>query len=107
MFENKGGQIILIQLLFLFMTIAMLIALIPSLNQLINMAQQSDYLNCPGYYYNGDVNNTFSYNDSLPSNTMACLGIRLYLPYIILVVLIATISKLVAQRLVPQEMGFG
>lgn len=96
---NRKGQMIMIQLLFLLMTIAVLVAIIPAINSLLNIAQQSDGLNCQGYSYNGDANNTLSYNASLASNTLACLSIRLYLPYVILVVLIGGVSKLLADRI--------
>lgn len=99
---NRSGQMIMIQLLFFIMTIAVLVAMIPALNSLLNNAQQSDSLNCQGYSYQGDANNTLSYNASLPTNTLACLSIRLYLPYIILIVLIGGASKLlVSQAGVP------
>ncbi len=102
MLENKSmnnkGQMIIISILFLFMSIAVLVAMIPALNSVLNIAQQSDYLNCQGYSYLGNANHTFSYNASLASNTLACLSIRLYLPYIILVVLIGGVSKLLMDR---------
>ena len=101
---NKRGQMIMIQLLFLLMTIAVLVSLIPAINSLLNIAQQSDSLNCQGYSFNGNENHTLSYNASLASNTLACLSIRLYLPYIILVVLIGGVSKLLVDRVgSPQQ----
>ena len=104
---NKRGQTIMIQLLFLFMTFGILIALIPSLNTLLNLSQQSDYLNCQGYYLNGNVTNPLSYNVNLPSNTFACLAIRLYLPYLIVAILIGTITKVLSSRLTPEPGGYG
>lgn len=100
---NNRGQMIMIQLLFLLMTIAVLIAIIPAINALLNIAQQSDGLNCQGYSYNGNENNTLSYNASLASNTLACLSIRLYLPYVILIVLIGGVSKLLVSGGGPQQ----
>lgn len=91
---NKKGQMIIIQLLFLFMTIVVLVALIPALRDIIDIAQQSDGLNCAGYYYNGNAGHVLSYNSSLSTNTTACLAIKLYLPYIVLVVLIAGVTRL-------------
>lgn len=96
---NKRGQVMMINLLFLLMTVAVMIALIPEFNTLLNMAQQSNALNCAGYYYNGDVNNTLSHNNSLPTNTLACLSIDLYLPYIIMAVLIAGVSRVLLGRI--------
>ena len=96
---NKKGQVLMINLLFLFMSIAVLVALIPQFNTLLNMAQQSNALNCQGYKYLGNPNNTLSYNDSLPTNTLSCLSIDLYLPYIIMAVLIAGVSRVIMGRI--------
>jgi len=94
--EDKSGQMIIINLLFLFMVIAVMIAMIPALKSILNIARQSDNLNCAGfdYEYSGD-NHTLSYNSSLDSETTACLAINLYLPYIVLIVLIGGVSKLI------------
>ena len=91
---NNRGQMIMINLLFLFMAIATVVALIPALSTILQMAQQSDGLNCPGYSYQGNPNHSLSYNASLQSSTLACLAINLYLPYIVLAVLIGGVSKL-------------
>lgn len=95
--DNKG-QAMMVNLLLFVMVIAVVIALIPAMNAMLNIAQQSDELNCNGYYYNGDVNNTLSYNASLATNTLACVAIRLYLPYIIIVILIGGVTKLLMGR---------
>jgi hypothetical protein len=100
--QRKKGQMIMINLLFLFMTIAVLVALIPALNSLLNIAQQSDGLNCNGYIHNGNSNDSLSYNSSLASNDLSCLAIKLYLPYIVLAVLIGGVSRVIASRM---EMG--
>ena len=96
---NNRGQMIMINLLFLLMTIAVLVSLIPALNAILNIAQQSDNLNCSGYKYNGDASNPLSYNNSFPSNTLACLAVDLYMPYIVLAVLIGGVSRLIASRM--------
>lgn len=100
--KNNRGQVIILNLLFLLMTVIILIALIPQITELLNMAQQSDSLNCKGYIYNGDVNHTLSYNDSKKTNTLACMSIDLYLPYILLAVLIAAVSRVIVGREPPQ-----
>jgi len=94
MMKNRRGQMIIINMLFLFMAIAVLVALIPALSAMLQIAQQSDGLNCPGYSYQGDPLHGLSYNTSLQSSTLACLAINLYLPYIVLAVLIGGVSKL-------------
>jgi len=100
---NKKGDMFsfMVNLLFLFMMLAVFVSLIPALNAILNIAQQSDNLNCYGYLYNGNTNSPYSYNDSLPSNTIACLAVRLYLPYIALAVLIGGVSKLMSDRVSP------
>ena len=100
---NKKSQMILVNLLIFTMVVAVLIALIPALNAMLNIAQQSNSLNCNGYYDNGNPNATLSYNSSLATNTLACVSIRLYLPYIVLVVLIGGVSKLLFGRTVGGE----
>lgn len=100
---NNRGQVMIINLLFLLMTIAVMVALIPELTTLLNLAQQSDYLNCKGYSYNGDPNSRFSYNDSLESNTLACISIDLYLPYIVMAVLIAGVSRVILGRITTES----
>jgi len=97
--KSCHAQVMMINILFLLMTVACMVALIPEFNTLLNMAQQSNALNCQSYYYNGNPNNTLSYNASLPTNTLACLSIDLYLPYIIMAVLIAGVSRVLLGRI--------
>lgn len=101
---NNNGQAIMINMLFLFMTLAVFVAMIPALSSILNMAQQSDALNCRGYIdpYATATSN-LSYNASLPTNTLACLSIDLYLPYIVLAVLIGAVSKLLYGRIGGSE----
>jgi hypothetical protein len=96
--NNKKGQIIIVNLLFLLMAIAVLVSVIPALSDLLNIAQQSDGLNCGGYVYEANTTHPLSYNSSLPSNALSCLAIDLYLPYIVLAVLIGGVTKLIAAR---------
>lgn len=95
--KGKKGQQMVIGLLFLFMTIVVLIALIPALREILDLAQQSDNLNCAGFDYGGSGavgDNVLDYNSSLHSETTGCIAIKLYLPYILLVVLIGGVAKL-------------
>ena len=101
--ENKG-QMMMVNLLFMSLAVLVLIALIPALNAILNVAQQSDNLNCPGYDYgNSGVvgDNVLDYNSSLTSNTLACIAIDLYLPYLIIVILLGGIAKVMASRIAP------
>lgn len=92
--KNKRGQLIMINLLFLLMTIAVLVAIIPALSDILSIAQQSDGLNCNGYVYNGNPNHALSYDADKATNSLACLAINMYLPYIVLAVLIMAVSRL-------------
>ena len=96
--KDKKGQMIIINLLFLFMTIAVTVALIPAIKSVLDISKQSDNLNCAGFKYNGDENHRLSYNSSLETDATSCLAIALYLPYIILVVLIGGVTKLLYDR---------
>lgn len=96
--ENKRGQMMMISILYFVMSLAILVGTLPLMKSLLDMAQQSDSLNCAGYYYNGDTNHYLSYNSSLSSDTLACIAIRLYLPYIVLVILVVGVMKIVLNR---------
>ena len=97
--RDKKGQMVMINLLFLVMTVAILVALAPALNSMMNIMKQSDSLNCAGYIHNGDSGNVLSYNSSLNTDTIACLSLTIYLPYIILAVLIMGVGSLGTNRL--------
>lgn len=96
---NKQGQAIIVNLLIFAMVMAVLVAMIPAMNSMLGIAQQSNELNCPGYYVGGNPNNVLSYNSSLQTNTLSCIAIQLYLPYIVLVILIGGVTKLLAGRM--------
>lgn len=101
--EDKRGDIfgMMANLLFLFMMLAVFVAMIPALNSILGIAQQSNNLNCNGYTLNGNPNATLSYNASLASDTISCMAIRLYLPYITLAILIGGVSFLLRDRMSP------
>jgi hypothetical protein len=104
---NKEAQAMMINLLILGMTIMVLVAFAPAINSTLSVAQQSDGLNCDGYVHNGNENHSLSYNSSLNTNTMACLSIRMYLPYIFLAVLIGGAQKLFTNRVFTPDQGAG
>ena len=43
--EDKGGQMMIIGILFLFMTITVMIAMIPALKSILNIDKKSDNIN--------------------------------------------------------------
>lgn len=105
--EDRSAQMMIIGILFLFMTITVMIAMIPALKSILNIAKQSDNLNCAGFSYNGDDTNVLSYNSSLDTDTVACLAINLYLPYILLIVLIGGVTKLLYDKSGGQQQYAG
>ena len=94
--KNKSGQYLMMNLLVLVFTIMIMVALIPVLNQILNLAQDNQNLNCDGF------NGTNPFNSSAPTNPLACLAIQLYMPYIVLVILIGSIARLIARPQAPE-----
>ena len=89
----------MISLLLFIMALGVMIMFIPPLNAFINMAQGSNFLNCNGYIDNtASAVRNLSYNSSMNTNTMACLSLKLYLPYILLVFLVGGIVKILYDK---------
>lgn len=100
---------IMMSLLFFIMGLGVLVAFISPINTFLNMAQQSDSLNCQGYIANGNVNDTLSFNSSLNDGSsgspIGCLALKLYLPYILLVFLIGGVAAVLSGK--PEQLPFG
>jgi hypothetical protein len=98
---NKRGNIMISMLIFI-MALGVMIAFIGPINDFIDIAQQSDGLNCKGYIHNGNPDNVLSFNETSHGNNsgspVACLALKLYLPYILLVFLIGGISAVLGNR---------
>lgn len=95
--NNKGN--IMINLLFFLMGLAVLIVLISPIKSFLDIAQGSNFLNCPGFIdANARPAQNYSYNSSKPSEGLSCLSVKLYLPYLFLVFLIAGVGKLLYDR---------
>ena len=100
---NRKGNIIL-SLLFFIMALGVLIVFISPMNAFLNMAQQSDALNCKGYLHDGknDTESQLAFNTTLnggeSGSPLACLALKLYLPYILLVFLIAGVTSVLGGR---------
>lgn len=98
--NKRGGLMDLpVNLLLLFIVVTFLIALMPGFVEVIDMGQNSGNLNCVGYVYNGNVNHSLSYNATIGTkSSIACLAIKLYIPYIVLGVLIAGVALIIYGR---------
>ena len=96
----RGG--IILSLMFFLMGLGVMIAFISPINSFLDMAQQSDGLNCKGYIFSGNENHTLSFNSSLhggnSGSPLACIALKLYLPYILLVFMIGGISSVLGGR---------
>lgn len=107
---NKKGNIahLMVSLLVGFMAVVLLVALIPGFVDILDIAQQSDNLNCKGFSYNGDVNNTLSFNATIGTkSSIGCLAIRLYLPYLILAVLLGIVMYILYDKGTQQQPYYG
>lgn len=99
--KNKKGSIanLMVSLLLGFMAIVLLVALVPGFVDILDTAKQSDALNCKGFVYNGDANNSLSYNATIGTkSTIGCLAINLYLPYLILAVLLGIVGYIIYDK---------
>ena len=99
---NKKGQEFMLGLMILVMAIIVFIATIPALKSIMDTTRQSNYLNCDGYVYI-TAENPLSYNDSLEEETLACVIMDLNLPYLILGVLVVSITLLMRGKLISRE----
>lgn len=96
---NKKGQVLIINLLILVMTIIIFAAMLPILAQTLNDTKDQSSLNCASDINKCDTNPSMPcYNSSVQSQGIACALIDLYVPYIVIVVLIAGVAKLMANR---------
>jgi len=96
---DKKSQVLIIKLIFLVINIVVFVAMIPVLREQLNNARHQDALNCKSNL-NACATNSESpcYNSSKDAETTACSMIDLYIPYIVIVVLIAGVAKLMANR---------
>jgi len=100
MMKSKKGFInLIVGIVMGFMVVTMLVTLLPGFSEMIDTAQGSNYLNCVGYVDNLNDGGNYSYNATIGTkSTIACLGMKLFLPYIVLGVLIALIIKILYDR---------
>jgi len=84
------------------MALGVMVAFISPINSFLDLAQQSDSLNCKGFIYDGDSTHALSYNNTLDGGAsgspLACISIKLYLPYILLVFLVAGLMAVLQNK---------
>lgn len=97
--KNKKGQVIIINIIFLVMTIIVFVAMIPVLREQLDNARHQDSLNCESNINKCGTNSGVPcYNSSKDDDATSCAMIDLYIPYIVIVVLIIGVAKLMANR---------
>jgi hypothetical protein len=105
--KNKKGNIMINLLLFI-MGLGILISFVSPINSFLDLAQQSDQLNCKGYIYDSNVSHPLSFDNlsdgGASGSPIACLTLKLYLPYILLVFLIGGLAGVLGGR---SEQFFG
>jgi len=98
---NKKGSMmgLLLGLIMGVVVVMILIMFIPSLTEMLDTAQNSQGLNCVGYIDTVMADGNYSYNASIgQKSSMACMGIKMYLPLLILIVLIGVITKILYDK---------
>jgi len=98
--NNKAN--IMMSLLVFIMALGIVISFLSPISDFLDLASQSDALNCKGFIYNGDAGHVLSYNNTLNGGSsgspLACIAIKLYLPYILLVFLVGGLSSVLAGK---------
>lgn len=96
--RNKKGNIMQLPMILIMgiVAIAILVGLLPAIVEMVNMSQQSDSLNCPGYTVPSSP--VLSYNASYPTSMMGCMFIKLTPAFMVLGVIFGLIVALLYGR---------
>jgi hypothetical protein len=102
--HQKKGQVIIVNIVMLVMALLVFMALVPVIKSQVDSARNYDSLNCKETdatrvcATNGL--STPCYNASYSkTETVACAMLDLYIPYIVIIVLLAGAAKLMANRM--------
>ena len=114
--NNKRGQMMLVGILILVMTILVFISTLPAMQSVMDDTRACNSLNCEGYVDpdatgasggNCSVTNR-TYNADLTQNSLSCTILDLFLPFLILGILIGIITSLLHGKLVdPPQPQYG
>ncbi len=105
--NNKGGQMFMVGIMILIMSLLIFIATLPAVSNVLQDTQGCSNLNCAGYVDQSasgagcSVTNQ-SYLPSGNNNALSCTIIDLIIPFIVLGVLIALITMLMSGRLMDR-----
>ena len=109
--KDKRGQMFMIKLMLIVMSILILTAFIPIIRQSLDSARHQDALNCKSNINDCSVTTESPcYNSSKDADTTSCLALDIYLPYIILAVIMIGVMYLMAGDMMgmgqPQQGGY-
>lgn len=107
MLNNKRGQMFMIGILVLVMSLLIFIAVLPAIQKVMDDTRGCDSLNCAGYVDQdasgtGCSSTNKSYLPSGNDNSLSCTVLDLAIPLIVLGVLIALVTMLMSGRLADQ-----
>lgn len=98
---------IILSLLFFFMGLGILVAFIGPISEFLDIAQQSDNLNCKGYIFDSNETHPLSFdNESDGGNSgdpIACLFIKPIVAYILLVFVVGGVSAVLGGKGAEEE----
>jgi hypothetical protein len=104
LYKTKRSQVIIVNIVLLVMALLVFMALIPVIKSQVDQARNYDSLNCKETdatrICNTNGLQTPCYNASYAkTETVACAMLDLYIPYIVIIVLLAGAAKLMANRM--------
>jgi hypothetical protein len=110
--KNNKGQVIIVNIVMLVMALLVFMALIPVIKSQVDGARHYTSLNCVDTVRvcgaAGIGTSSPCYNSTYAkSETVACAMIDLYIPYIVIIVLLAGAAKLMANRMDSMFMPAG
>ena len=107
-YKNKGGQMFMIGIMILIMSLLIFIATIPAVSNVMDTTRGCSNLNCAGFVDQdatgaGCSATNQSYLPAGNDNALSCTILDLTIPFIVLGVLIALITMLMSGRLTDRQ----
>lgn len=95
LFSSKKAEISMQGILSIFIIITVLVVFTPAFQAIFGLSKDSQHFNCQGYV--SASNPALSYNSSLSTDTLACVGSEYGLAFIALVVIFGSIGFLITR----------
>lgn len=81
--------------------LAVMVACTAPLNAVLDIAKQSDNLNCKGFDYDGNGvvgNSLYDYNSSISTDTLSCVAVDFTVPFLYLSLIFGAVAAIVMGR---------